>query len=367
MSEPLQNIETETLYMQPEQANMDLIADGLYLGNLHAANGAGWLVSQGITHVLSLTSEAVQIPAWTGIVHKQYRVRDNRRQNLLVQVLDGVQFIEDAFTGVLPTHAVGNPAEPDKRMGLAEREVKVFVHCRMGISRSGSIIVAYIMKHHGKTFGNALDFVRNRRRMVHPNQAFVAQLMLLESTGFDISHLGEDLLNPNIENPYDPNEFEERPRRRRSKENEAAKLIKTTMVSKKEEQYIPVAFASGEDHETFKGCVEEVEPLIQAGEERWKKVFEIARGLEAAVTAQLNMYGPEYNRKLTDSTNTITAVRDRKVKQRDHEAAKVVAPAPEAASSALAIPTDDTDMNDAPPLVPEQNPSRARPHGDTHN
>lgn len=32
MSEPLQNIETETLYMQPEQANMDLIADGLYLG-----------------------------------------------------------------------------------------------------------------------------------------------------------------------------------------------------------------------------------------------------------------------------------------------------------------------------------------------
>jgi len=342
--------------------------------SLHAANGPGWLVSNGITHVLSLTSEAVKIPAWTGIVHKQYRVRDNRRQNLLAQLLDGVQFIEDAFTGVLPTHAAGDPAEPEKRMGLMEREVKVFVHCRMGISRSGSIIVAYsalnlflgtgvgqwterradgntVMKHHGKTFGNALDFVRNRRKMVHPNQAFVAQLMLLESTGFDLSHLGEDLLNPNIENPYDPYEFEERPRRRRSKENEAAKLIKAPVAAKKEEeQCIPVTFASEADHETFKGCVEEVEPLIQAGEERWKKVAEIARGLEAIVAAQVKLYGPVGNNKLT---NTAAAVRDWKVKQK--EATKAIVPASEASSSLSAVQADDTEMSDALPSAPEQN------------
>jgi len=32
MSDPLKDMENETLYKQPEMANMDLITNGLYLG-----------------------------------------------------------------------------------------------------------------------------------------------------------------------------------------------------------------------------------------------------------------------------------------------------------------------------------------------
>lgn len=64
-------------------------------------------------------------------MHRQFRVRDDRRQNLLRFICDGVEFVEEAFTGMLPI------------MRVAEEQVRVFVHCRMGISRSGSVVVAY--------------------------------------------------------------------------------------------------------------------------------------------------------------------------------------------------------------------------------
>ncbi len=49
---------------------------------------------------------------------------------------------------------------------------KVLVHCVSGISRSGAITIAYVMKTQGKTFEEAWEFVRERRSMVHPNSGF---------------------------------------------------------------------------------------------------------------------------------------------------------------------------------------------------
>ncbi|KAA8897506.1 protein-tyrosine phosphatase-like protein, partial [Sphaerosporella brunnea] len=145
---------------------MSEIVPGLWLGNLECAQHYEWLANEGITHVLSLTSERVTIPVWTGIVHKQFRVRDNRRQNLLAQLIDGMQFLEEAFTG--------------------DRPVRVYVHCRMGISRSGSVVVGYlVMKYHSRPYKDALAFVRTKRVIVCPNKAFVSQLELLESCAFD--------------------------------------------------------------------------------------------------------------------------------------------------------------------------------------
>jgi len=221
-----------------------------------------------------------------------------------------------------------------------------------------------VMKHHGKTFGNALDFVRKSRPRVRPNPAFVAQLMLLESTGFDLSHLGDELLNPNIENPYDPYDLEDRPRRRRSKENGASRAIEAPAAAVKEEvQYVPVAFASEADCETFKSCVREVEPVVQAAEQRWKKIAELAKGLEAFVAAQVAIH-KQKDKKLIDATTAAI----RAWYQRDeYEAARAPAPAPGASSSASAVHTDDTEMGDASSSRPEQSPwasllsSAARP------
>jgi hypothetical protein len=63
---------------------------------------------------------------------------------LLQYVLNGVQFVEDAFLGIIPAIAVGDKDWPPSVPALQpEREVRVFVHYRAGISRSRSVVVAY--------------------------------------------------------------------------------------------------------------------------------------------------------------------------------------------------------------------------------
>jgi hypothetical protein len=51
-----------------------------------------------------------------------------------------------------------------------------YVHCRNGVSRSGFVVVAYVMAKNGWTRDRALAFVRSRRPETRPNPAFRERL-----------------------------------------------------------------------------------------------------------------------------------------------------------------------------------------------
>jgi len=53
----------------------------------------------------------------------------------------------------------------------------VFVHCRAGISRSGMVMTAYIMKREKWSRDQTLKYIRTKRPVVRPNPAFM-QLLL---------------------------------------------------------------------------------------------------------------------------------------------------------------------------------------------
>jgi len=48
----------------------------------------------------------------------------------------------------------------------------VYVHCRMGVSRSGMVVVAYEMAKNRWTFDRALAYVRTKRKVANPNPTF---------------------------------------------------------------------------------------------------------------------------------------------------------------------------------------------------
>lgn len=54
---------------------------------------------------------------------------------------------------------------------------KVLVHCHEGISRSSSIVIAYLIKHHNLSSIDALQFVQKIRPIVNPNEGFKIQLV----------------------------------------------------------------------------------------------------------------------------------------------------------------------------------------------
>lgn len=53
---------------------------------------------------------------------------------------------------------------------------KVLVHCKMGVSRSASVVIAYAMKAHDLNFAQALKHVKKKRSCIKPNKSFLSQL-----------------------------------------------------------------------------------------------------------------------------------------------------------------------------------------------
>jgi protein-tyrosine phosphatase len=65
------------------------------------------------------------------------------------------------------------------RKSLSENK-KVMVHCAAGMSRSPTLVIAYLMIENGWGFNEAFKYVKNRRDIVDPNDGFVKQLKALE-------------------------------------------------------------------------------------------------------------------------------------------------------------------------------------------
>ena len=58
---------------------------------------------------------------------------------------------------------------------------KVLVHCQAGVSRSPTIVIAYLMRQFGISTNDAFNKVREKRPIISPNIVFMSQLMDYES------------------------------------------------------------------------------------------------------------------------------------------------------------------------------------------
>src|SRR6266542_3616513 len=63
----------------------------------------------------------------------------------------------------------------------------IYVHCQAGISRSVTIITAYLMFSQKISYKQALDLVKEKRQNAKPNRGFIEQLRKFEKEVFDIT------------------------------------------------------------------------------------------------------------------------------------------------------------------------------------
>ncbi|KNC53284.1 dual specificity phosphatase, variant [Thecamonas trahens ATCC 50062] len=71
-----------------------------------------------------------------------------------------------------------------------------FVHCYMGISRSATVTLVYLMKHRGMTLQAAYDLLKAKRPKVCPNSGFMAALIRYERKLFGSVSLDADEYAP---------------------------------------------------------------------------------------------------------------------------------------------------------------------------
>ncbi len=130
----------------------------LYLGTEWNASNYDSLFSDGITHVLNVSSDVDNFfpDAFT---YLNIRVRDVNETDLLKEFDRTNKFIQEA----------------------RDSNSCCLVHCKMGVSRSASVVLAYIMKEYGYSLEEAYDFVKQKRTCINPNEGFRNQLATYES------------------------------------------------------------------------------------------------------------------------------------------------------------------------------------------
>lgn len=130
-----------------------IIENQLYLGKGEQATNAKVISDLRLTHVINIGSEHAS-PFTDCIQYLNIKLDDNPSSDLKVYFCKACQFISDALsTGGC-----------------------ILVHCNLGVSRSSTIVIAYLMKSRHWTLKVAHDYVRDRRTCIRPNRGFLIQL-----------------------------------------------------------------------------------------------------------------------------------------------------------------------------------------------
>ncbi|KAL4710734.1 hypothetical protein ACJJTC_004379 [Scirpophaga incertulas] len=129
------------------------VFDHVYLGSEWNASNLDELQRNGVRHILNVTREIDNF--FPGMFdYLNVRVYDDEKTDLLKHWDNTYKYINKA----------------------RNEGSKVLVHCKMGISRSASVVIAYAMKAFNWNFDKALKHVKAKRNCIKPNTNFLNQL-----------------------------------------------------------------------------------------------------------------------------------------------------------------------------------------------
>ncbi|XP_065768738.1 dual specificity protein phosphatase 22 isoform X2 [Muntiacus reevesi] len=135
---------------------MNKILPGLYIGNFKDARDAEQLSKNKVTHILSVHDSAR--PMLEGVKYLCIPAADSPSQNLTRHFKESIRFIHEC-----------------RLQGEG-----CLVHCLAGVSRSVTLVVAYIMTVTDFGWEDALHTVRAGRSCANPNLGFQRQLQEFE-------------------------------------------------------------------------------------------------------------------------------------------------------------------------------------------
>ncbi|XP_015277556.1 PREDICTED: protein phosphatase Slingshot homolog 2 isoform X2 [Gekko japonicus] len=146
-------IDNEMIVILGQMDSPTQIFDHVFLGSEWNASNLEDLQNRGVRYILNVTREIDNF--FPGIFeYHNIRVYDEEATDLLAYWNDTYKFISKA-----------------KKNGS-----KCLVHCKMGVSRSASTVIAYAMKEYGWNLDRAYDYVKERRTVTKPNPSFMRQL-----------------------------------------------------------------------------------------------------------------------------------------------------------------------------------------------
>lgn len=149
--------------------NQDLheVYPRIWIGNGLTATNKEYLIKKKITHVLNAAAGRSFGNIETNadyykeeeIKYIGFDLRDSRKENISQHFEAAAAFIHNAVSN----------------------NGRVFVHCRAGVSRSVTLVIAYLMLKKGMAAAEALRQVKLIRSIIRPNSGFLGQLAVLDN------------------------------------------------------------------------------------------------------------------------------------------------------------------------------------------
>ena len=155
-----------------DEASAQQIIPGLWIGPLMPAESKVWLDSRGITHVLDATG------GW----RRRVSALENAWVRVAPPVQEGREWLQVAMedrSDFDPTPHIAGAVEFIRR-ALSTAHGAVLVHCHAGVSRSATLVAAFLIEEYNMTLRCALRVMRDARPSVRPNPGFEQKLVRFE-------------------------------------------------------------------------------------------------------------------------------------------------------------------------------------------
>ncbi|CAN4096037.1 unnamed protein product [Withania somnifera] len=131
------------------------VAEHVYLGGDAVAKDKDILKKNGITHVLNCVGFVCPEYFKSDFGYRTLWLQDSPSEDITSILYDVFDYFED----------------------VREQHGRVFVHCCQGVSRSTSLVIAYLMWRKGQSFDDAFEYVKAARGIADPNMGFACQLL----------------------------------------------------------------------------------------------------------------------------------------------------------------------------------------------
>ncbi|KAG9003592.1 hypothetical protein FRB93_011010 [Tulasnella sp. JGI-2019a] len=141
------------------------IIPNLWLGGWLSARHYDSLKEDGIFYVLSVL-KGDDLGIDPRLTRYQIEIDDVESSDLLIHLPPAVAFIQKAL----------------------ESSQGILVHCAAGISRSPSVVAAYLMFMRNMDVSTAISTIREKRSFVDPNDSFIKQLELFHAASCSITN-----------------------------------------------------------------------------------------------------------------------------------------------------------------------------------
>eukprot|EP01121_Diplochlamys_sp_Union-15-3_P012339 TRINITY_DN3684_c0_g6_i2.p1 TRINITY_DN3684_c0_g6~~TRINITY_DN3684_c0_g6_i2.p1 ORF type:complete len:179 (-),score=24.24 TRINITY_DN3684_c0_g6_i2:102-638(-) len=150
------------LISRQKDRTLDKIIDNLYLGDCYDSCDMNILKKHGITHILPVgIGLERKFPKNFTYYPEEINIHDLEHVELIPHFENCIKFIEEG-----------------------RKKGNVYVHCAAGISRSSTVVIAYLMKCMNYDYEKAHALCKSGRSIIYPNRGFTLQLRLFHKLNY---------------------------------------------------------------------------------------------------------------------------------------------------------------------------------------